>query len=92
MGVKCAPDIFQHIINNLFSDLDFVQAYLDDILITSSDSFEDHLEKLDIVLTQLAEVGFHANLRKITNQNGQQPPSFNLRKQVMLGCLQIYEN
>ena len=64
MGVKCAPDIFQHIINNLFSDLDFVQAYLDDILITSSDSFEDHLEKLDIVLTRLSEAGFRANLRK----------------------------
>ena len=63
-GVKVAPDIFQQVINNLFSDLDFVQAYLDDILITSSDSFQDHLEKLDIVLHRLTEAGFRANLRK----------------------------
>ena len=64
MGVKVAPDIFQQVINNLFSDLDFVPAYLDDILITSSDSFQDHLEKLDIFLHRLTEAGFRANLRK----------------------------
>jgi len=46
---QTAPGIFQQVINNLFSDLDFVQACLDDILITSSDSFQDDLEKLDIV-------------------------------------------
>jgi hypothetical protein len=49
MGIKNSPDIFQAVINDLLGDLDFVQVYLDDILITSSGSFQDHLKKLKIV-------------------------------------------
>lgn len=64
MGVKCAPDIFQAIVTDLFSDLDYVRAYIDDILITSSSSFEEHMEKLDTVLTRLEQAGFRANVRK----------------------------
>ena len=64
MGVKVAPDLFEQVVNNLFSDPNFVQACLDDILITSSDSFHDHSEKLDIVPHRLTEAGFRANLRK----------------------------
>jgi hypothetical protein len=44
MGIKNSPDIFQAVINDLLGDLDFVQVYLDDILITSSGSFQDHLK------------------------------------------------
>jgi hypothetical protein len=50
--------------NEIFSDLDFVQCYIDDILITSNSTFEDHLKKLDIVLKRLEDAGFRANLRK----------------------------
>jgi putative transposase len=64
MGIKNSPDIFQSIMNEIFSDLDYVQCYIDDILITSNSTFEDHLEKLDIVLKRLEDVGFRANLRK----------------------------
>jgi hypothetical protein len=51
MGIKNSPDIFQAVINDLLGDLDFVQVYLDDIPITSSGSFQDHLQKLHIVET-----------------------------------------
>jgi hypothetical protein len=66
MGIACAPDIFQEIMNNLLGDLDFVIVYLDDILILSSDddSDDDHLRKLRLVLERLERVGFAANLRK----------------------------
>ena len=37
---------------------------MDDILITSSGSYEDHLKKLDEVLTRLERAGFRANVRK----------------------------
>ena len=64
MGIKNAPDIFQHIMQDLLGDLDFVRVYIDDILITSSKDFADHLTKLDIVLQRLEKAGFRANVRK----------------------------
>ena len=32
MGIGCAPDIFQSVMTDLFSDLPFVLVYIDDIL------------------------------------------------------------
>lgn len=64
MGICNAPDIFQAVIADLFHDVDFVQAYLDDILITSDGTYEDHLAKLDKVLEILEQAGFRANVRK----------------------------
>jgi putative transposase len=64
MGIKTSPDIFQAVINDLLGDLDFAQVYLDDILITSNGSFQDHLQKLDIVFKRLENANFRANLLK----------------------------
>jgi hypothetical protein len=64
MGIKNSPDIFQAVINGLLGDLDFVQVYLDDILITSNGSFHDHLQKLKIVFKRLEQANFRANLHE----------------------------
>ena len=64
MGVATSPDIFQSVMSNLVDDMEFAQAYLDDILITSKGDFEDHMAKVDAVLAQLAEAGFCVNVRK----------------------------
>ena len=64
MGISNAPDIFQSIMNRLLGDLPYVHVYMDDILITSDGSFEDHLNKLKIVLQRLQDVDFRANVRK----------------------------
>ena len=64
MGVKCAPDVFQSIISGLFSDLEHVRGYIDDILVTSSGDFQDHLTKLAEVLRRLQKAGFRANVKK----------------------------
>ena len=64
MGVKNSPDIFQSIMSELLGDIEFARTYLDDVLITSSGSFEDHLRKLDTVLQRLTKAGFRANVRK----------------------------
>jgi hypothetical protein len=64
MGIKNSPDIFQAIMSDLLGDLDFARAYIDDILIVSNGTFEDHMHKLKQVLQRLQNVGFRANVRK----------------------------
>ena len=64
MGIMNSPDIFQNIMMDLLGDLEYTLTYIDDILITSNDSYEDHLHKLNEVLTRLENVGFRVNIRK----------------------------
>ena len=64
MGIKNSPDIFQEIINNMFCDLEFTSAYLDDILIISDGSYQDHLDKVKVVLERLQKAHFRANMKK----------------------------
>ena len=64
MGISNAPDIFQSIMMRLLGDLDYVYVYIDDILITSNHSFEEHMAKLQEVLKRLDKAGFRANIRK----------------------------
>jgi transposase InsO family protein len=64
MGISSAPDIFQSIMAEILGDLDFCRVYIDDILIISNGTFEDHMQKLEIVLKRLEERGFRANIRK----------------------------
>jgi hypothetical protein len=45
MGIAGSPDIFHSKMLELIEDLEYVQAYLDDLLCISRSSLEDHLEK-----------------------------------------------
>jgi hypothetical protein len=45
-----SPDIFQEKMSELMESLEFVRAYLDNLLCISKLSLEDHLEKLEVVL------------------------------------------
>ena len=64
MGIKNSPDIFQAIMQGLMADLEYVRAYIDDILIISNGTFEDHMRKVSEVLARLEKAGFMVNLRK----------------------------
>ena len=64
MGVACSPDIFQSKMSSLFAELDYVQAYIDDLLCLSKGTFDDHLEKLDVVLQKLSDAGLQVNAVK----------------------------
>ena len=64
MGIKNSPDIFQQLINDVLGDIKNVRAYLDDILITTSGLYEDHLANLDKVLCCLHNTGFAVNVHK----------------------------
>ena len=55
MGIAGSPDIFQEKMSDLMVTLKFVQTYLDDLLIITKGSLEDHLEKLSMILTRLQD-------------------------------------
>jgi hypothetical protein len=64
MGVVCAPDIFQSKINELLGDIEAVRAYINDILVVTKGSFEDHMETLDRVLTRCNLANLKVNASK----------------------------
>ena len=57
MGIAGSPDIFKGKMSELMESLEYVRAYLDDLLRISKLSLEDHLEKLEVVLGQLRDAG-----------------------------------
>jgi hypothetical protein len=57
MGIAGSPDIFQAKMSELMVALEFVRAYLDDLLCITKANLEDHLDKLKMVLTRLREAG-----------------------------------
>ncbi len=50
----------------LIEDLEYVRAYLDDLLCISRSSLEDHLKKLEEVLRCLRNAGLKVNAEKLT--------------------------
>ena len=64
MGIAGSPDIFQSKMSELMVALEFVKTYLDDLLIISTASLEDHLEKLKEVLSRLQDAGLKINADK----------------------------
>jgi putative transposase len=64
MGLCNSPDIFQERMSELMSGLDYVHAYIDDVLVTTCNDWDDHLAKLDIVFSCLGAVGLKVNARK----------------------------
>jgi hypothetical protein len=65
MGIVNSPDIFQSKVNQLMDGLNFLQAYLDDILIITK-KYGDHLSILDTVLQKLHAANLKTNMEKIT--------------------------
>ena len=64
MGLCNSPDIFQEKMNELFLGLDFVRAYIDDLLCITKGSFDDHLEKLEHIFERLESAGLKVNAKK----------------------------
>jgi hypothetical protein len=64
MGVKASPYIFQRIMYDLLGDIPNIQVYLDDIIITSNGTFEEHTPIMEQFLERLQKANFRPNLRK----------------------------
>ena len=55
MGVMCVPDIFQDRMYDLMAEIKRARTYLDDLLVISRGSFNEHLIDLEKVLKRLSE-------------------------------------
>jgi len=64
MGASAAPDVFQARMGMLFQELEYVRVYIDDLLVITGDDFDDHLQKLGIVLQRLSDKGLQVNAAK----------------------------
>jgi len=65
MGLCNSPDIFQEKMSELMQGLEFARAYLDDLLVISTEKgFDKHLNKLEQVLDRLSEAGLKINAVK----------------------------
>jgi hypothetical protein len=54
IGIAGSPDFFQAKMIELMESLEYVGAYIDDLLCISRNSLKDHLEKLEEVLLSIA--------------------------------------
>ncbi len=67
MGIAGSPDIFQGKMSELMETMEYVRAYLDDLLCISKLSLEDCLEKLEeVLLRRLCDAGLKVNAAKLT--------------------------
>ncbi len=64
MGFGGPADIFQAQIMDLMASLEFVQAYMDDLLIITRRTLDKHLQKMETVLTRLRDAGLKVNTAK----------------------------
>ena len=64
MGLCNSPYIFQEKMSTLFHDLESVRAYIDDLLVLGTCTWEEHLVQLEEVLTRLHKAGLKVNAKK----------------------------
>jgi hypothetical protein len=63
-GICNGPDVFQEKMIELFDGMDYIRAYIDDLLILSTGDYADHLEKLEATLIKLKQAGLKVNAPK----------------------------
>ncbi len=64
MGFGGSADIFQAQIMDLMASLEFVQAYMDDLLTITRRTLDEHLQRMETVLTKLCDTGLKVNMAK----------------------------
>ena len=64
MGLCNSPDIFQEKMSSLVADLEYCRAYIDDLLILTAGSWDQHLAHLDTVFQRLQQAGLKINAKK----------------------------
>ena len=52
--------------SELMCDLEYVRTYIDDVIAITTGNWDDHLEKLEEILKQLADAGLKINAKKIS--------------------------
>ena len=59
MGFGDSADIFQAQMMDLMASLEYVRAYIDDLLIITRGTLDEHIEKIEIVLARLRNAGLN---------------------------------
>ena len=59
-----SPDIFQEHMYEIFSDLEYIHVYIDNLLVTLCSMFKEHLQKLELVFSRSSEAGLKINGNK----------------------------
>jgi hypothetical protein len=64
MGFGGSANIFQAQKMDLMAALKFVQAYMDDLLIITREMLDEHIQKMETVLTRLRDARLKVNAAK----------------------------
>ena len=64
MGLSIAPDVFQHRMDELLGDLPYVLLFIDDILVWTKGSYDEHVAQLNEVLGRLHSANLQLSLPK----------------------------
>jgi hypothetical protein len=64
MGFAGSADIFQTEMGNLVASLEYLKAYIDNLLVITRGSHDDHLDKLEQVFIQLRDARLKVNAAK----------------------------
>jgi hypothetical protein len=64
MGFAGLADILQAEMGNLMATLEYVRAYIDDLLVITKSSHDHHLGKLEQVFIWLCDAGLKVNASK----------------------------
>jgi hypothetical protein len=64
MGFGGSADIFQAQIMDLMASLEFVRVYMDNLIITTRGVLDEHLQKMETVLTRLCDARLKVNAAK----------------------------
>jgi hypothetical protein len=64
MGLSNSPDIFQEKMLTLMAGLEFICTYIDDLLVMTMSTWEDHLQCLELVFERLSQAGLKVNAKK----------------------------
>jgi hypothetical protein len=64
IGFGGSTNIFQAQMMDLVASLEYVQAYIEDLLIIMRGILDDHLSKMETVLTRLCDAGLKVNAAK----------------------------
>ncbi len=64
MGFSGSADIFQAEMENLMATLEYIRVFIDNLLVITKGSLDDHLDKLKQVFIRLRDVGLKINATK----------------------------
>ena len=61
MEIEGSQDIFQREMSGLMQGLEFIRIYIGNLLCISTTTFDNHLDKLPLVLNCLKDTGLKVN-------------------------------